>query len=181
MSVVSGYPAEPDKFLCFPLFTALAVSDFLNGAYSIDTLIKWPNDIYYKGRKVCGILMQMCRAGDKTYLITGVGINLSNGISADIPYAADLKELTGKEFSAKDLAEPLADKINEYYGRGFTEKDELLNEISKRCLTLGKRVRAEAFDIIGTAARLGEKGELVIRPDCGEEISVDFGDVVVEE
>ena len=181
MSVVSGFSAEPERLLCFPLFAALAVSDFLNRIYSIDTLIKWPNDIYYNGRKVCGILMQMCRNDGKTCLITGVGVNLSNGISAEIPYAADLKELTGKEFAAKDLAEPLADMINEYYGRGLTEKDDFLDEIGKRCLSLGKRVRAEAFDISGTAVRLGKYGELVIKPDHGDEIYVDFGDVVVEE
>ena len=117
MSVVSGICEAPVDLLHFPLLTAIAVSDFLNDLYSIKTLIKWPNDIYYKDRKICGILVQMYPKADRTFLVTGVGINLSNGISSEVPYAADLLELTGQKFEAKDIAGALADVINDYYSR----------------------------------------------------------------
>ncbi|MBQ9815661.1 MAG: biotin--[Lachnospiraceae bacterium] len=178
MSVVSGINESPTDLLHYPLLTAIAVSDFLNDLYSIDTLIKWPNDIYYKDKKIVGILVQMYPKRNKTFLVTGVGINLANGISSDIPYAADLFELTGQRFEAGDIAADLADRINDYYSRGQTDKLAFLEKIESRCLTIGRHVRAESAGISGIAAGIGCNGELIVETDLGGRASIDFGDVI---
>ena len=178
MSVVSGLNANPMELLCYPLFAALAVSDYLNKQYDIDTLIKWPNDIYYKGKKVCGILTQMYPKDVKTFLVTGVGINLSNGISSEIPYAADLYELTGKCFEASDLVKEAAETIAGYYSRGLDDRELFLKSIEQRCLTIGRSVNAAERGIKGVAKGIGYNGELIVETDLGGIALIDFGDVI---
>lgn len=38
--------------------------------------IKWVNDIYYGGKKLCGILCELVKCGEENCLIIGVGINI---------------------------------------------------------------------------------------------------------
>lgn len=46
--------------------------------YNIDALIKWPNDIYVNGKKICGILTEMkCDMDRVNYVIPGIGINVN--------------------------------------------------------------------------------------------------------
>jgi BirA family biotin operon repressor/biotin-[acetyl-CoA-carboxylase] ligase len=40
--------------------------------------LKWPNDLYYQGRKLAGILVEMSgSAGASCHLVIGVGLNLA--------------------------------------------------------------------------------------------------------
>lgn len=56
---------------------ALAVVDFL-AAHGISADIKWPNDIYVNGRKICGILIEnSLRGNNVSSSIVGIGINVN--------------------------------------------------------------------------------------------------------
>lgn len=47
--------------------------------------IKWVNDLFYNGRKLCGILTEAgtdFESGDLTYLVVGIGINFSTPMDA---------------------------------------------------------------------------------------------------
>lgn len=51
------------------LICALSENDF-------DCKIKWPNDILYEGKKLCGILIEKVYEGnEKPYTIVGIGVN----------------------------------------------------------------------------------------------------------
>ena len=52
--------------------TALAVREAIRTLWKIPCDVKWVNDLYRKGKKVCGILVQVI--GD--YAVIGIGINL---------------------------------------------------------------------------------------------------------
>lgn len=60
-----------DTLSRLPLLTGLAVSLALEKLFSLETEIKWPNDILFRGRKLCGVF---CRAGSGRILV-GIGIN----------------------------------------------------------------------------------------------------------
>lgn len=76
--------------------------------------IKWPNDLYLKGKKVAGILPEHYRG----YLILGIGVNALNdvpetgvqlGVQADLIHTMVLKGvLRGLELSQHPLTEPFA-------------------------------------------------------------------------
>ncbi len=59
--------------------------------------IKWPNDILAGGRKLCGILIEnVLSGGDVHASIVGIGLNVSNDLSALGGIATSLSEQTGE-------------------------------------------------------------------------------------
>ncbi|MCL1921457.1 MAG: biotin--[acetyl-CoA-carboxylase] ligase [Kiritimatiellaeota bacterium] len=66
-----------------PLVIGLAVAEALaECAPALQPKIKWPNDIYVSGRKICGILCEMqLKGGAIDYLIAGIGVNVN--VTAD--------------------------------------------------------------------------------------------------
>ena len=70
---------------------AVAICRCLKEQYSIDAVIKWPNDVLINGRKVSGILSEtvISKSGN-SFAIIGIGLNV-NQVYADFP--AEIKEL----------------------------------------------------------------------------------------
>ena len=61
-----------------PLATGLAVCEALQSlAPSADVQVKWPNDVYLAGRKICGILLESV-PGWRDRLVVGIGVNVNN-------------------------------------------------------------------------------------------------------
>ena len=57
------------------LVAAVSICEVLENSYSLNNVkIKWPNDIYVNGKKICGILLE----GELPhYIIIGMGINVN--------------------------------------------------------------------------------------------------------
>ncbi len=62
---------------------SVAVMQAVLALCGVQTQIKWVNDLYLNGKKVCGILSETISAGDGTYLIVGIGINLKTEVFPD--------------------------------------------------------------------------------------------------
>tara|TARA_B100001123_G_C15325528_1_gene1029402 strand:- start:1087 stop:1716 length:630 start_codon:yes stop_codon:yes gene_type:complete len=57
---------------------AITVKDVFQSLGGSDLIIKWPNDIFCSGKKVCGILIENMIIDKKNfYSIIGIGINLT--------------------------------------------------------------------------------------------------------
>src|SRR5665647_577687 len=96
------------------LLSASAISETLVNNYKISVKIKWPNDIYCSGKKLCGILAESEKVNSFTYLLIGIGINVNNNYCNDKNgnlNAASLKELTGKQINRNLL---IAEILNEF-------------------------------------------------------------------
>lgn len=59
-------------------------------------IIKWPNDLMIKKKKICGILQEVIEANSKKYLIIGVGINTTNAPSNKSFKSISLSQCTNK-------------------------------------------------------------------------------------
>lgn len=58
------------------LVIGMAIRDALKAAGAKGVMLKWPNDILFKGRKLAGILIEIAHTEDgKINLVVGVGIN----------------------------------------------------------------------------------------------------------
>lgn len=154
------------------LVTAWAIAMALRDAGIEEVSVKWPNDIWVKGRKVCGILTEMnLKRSRIRYVIVGVGLNV-NTPSASLPdQATSLKEATGRVFDPDDLSHIIMKRIDEGYallvnGR-FQTVIQGLKEFSG--LVLGGRVRVTWEDHVveGYAVDFDETGALVVRCDNG--------------
>jgi BirA family biotin operon repressor/biotin-[acetyl-CoA-carboxylase] ligase len=71
----------------------------------VDVRIKWPNDIYANGRKICGILIENAILGTEIRRsIAGIGINVNQTVwRSDAPNPVSMAQLTGKTFDLDTL------------------------------------------------------------------------------
>ena len=75
--------------------------------------IKWPNDIYFDNRKICGILIEHSIIDNKIdHSIAGIGININQTtFRSDAPNPVSLKQITHTDY---DLNSVLDDVIKEF-------------------------------------------------------------------
>jgi BirA family biotin operon repressor/biotin-[acetyl-CoA-carboxylase] ligase len=154
------------------LMTAMAVARALDAVLAHDVSINWPNDIFIKGKKTCGILTEMCLEGLAIkYIVVGIGLNV-NTRKCDLPDGAtSLKESAGKEFDIADLSHIIIKEIDRYYEKLNDRRfAEIVNEVKEHFgLFLGGRVRVawEDRQVEGYAIDFDDDGCLVIRRDNG--------------
>ena len=81
--------------------------------FGVQAKIKWPNDIYALGRKICGMLIKNHIAGDKIgYTVTGIGINVNNEFGEELKdLAVSMKEVLGKETPVDEVFTVLVEEV----------------------------------------------------------------------
>ncbi|MCR4610537.1 MAG: biotin--[acetyl-CoA-carboxylase] ligase [Lachnospiraceae bacterium] len=73
------YPTLPeDAISCITLVAALSVRSAIKRFCGLDCQIKWPNDIVYSNKKICGILTERIFIDGKSAVIVGIGVNVRN-------------------------------------------------------------------------------------------------------
>jgi BirA family biotin operon repressor/biotin-[acetyl-CoA-carboxylase] ligase len=88
--------------------------------------IKWPNDIIYKNKKVCGILSEMISDVDRQKLILGIGINVNNNLPGSLKdLATSLKEIKKEKIDKKELFQKVLFQIEKNTKKDF---DDILSE-----------------------------------------------------
>lgn len=71
--------------------------------------IKWPNDVYVRRRKICGILIENTLQGPwLDAAVIGVGININQRTFPQLSNATSLFCCTGKEFPLEESLEQVA-------------------------------------------------------------------------
>ena len=108
----SFLPAERQFLLseAVPLGIVKVLDSFL----SVEKLfIKWPNDIYYDGHKLSGILINSTiKANMMDTSIIGIGLNVNQLNFHDWPtHPISLKQITGKDYELQPLLEQIAESI----------------------------------------------------------------------
>ena len=63
------------NFKHFAILNAYLLKNVLSKYFSKKIRIKWPNDLLYNNKKICGILQEVVNYKDKRFLIVGIGIN----------------------------------------------------------------------------------------------------------
>jgi BirA family biotin operon repressor/biotin-[acetyl-CoA-carboxylase] ligase len=96
---------------------ALAVSKTLEH-FTDGINIKWPNDIYWNDRKICGILIENRLSGQRIKdTIAGIGININQRtFHSDAPNPVSLMQITGKETPREEVTELLTTHLQQLLG-----------------------------------------------------------------
>ena len=91
---------------------SLALADMLS-QYTPDIKIKWPNDIYYRDQKICGMLIEnVLNGGGIAYSIIGIGLNINqDNFVSNAPNPVSLKNITGTEYDTEALLRDLCNRI----------------------------------------------------------------------
>lgn len=101
----------------FELNTAVSVAVHRTiGALGINELtIKWPNDIYWRDKKVAGILVESAIIGGEIkHVIAGIGLNVNQTEwHSDAPNPFSLKQISGQDYPIDDLMHSLYAEVRQ--------------------------------------------------------------------
>ena len=97
---------------------SLALCDLLSAtSYPLPAKIKWPNDIYVGGQKICGTLVSTRLMGNSiASAVCGIGLNVNQTTFPDwVPNPTSLALLMEKEFDLEPLLRRLLGCIERRY------------------------------------------------------------------
>ena len=79
--------------------------------------IKWPNDIYWNEKKICGILLENTILEDNIgHSVAGIGININQeNFRSEAPNPVSLKQITNRDYNLEEILKTVVDNINAYY------------------------------------------------------------------
>ena len=91
--------------------------------YVEDISIKWPNDIYWKNKKLAGILIESSLQGSKIKsTVIGIGLNVNQTeFYSDAPNPISIRQITGKLQDRVELLESIANDIMVMYSEMHTK------------------------------------------------------------
>ncbi len=101
---------------------ALAVTDAIAphlGEKASDLSVKWPNDIYWRDKKLAGILIENRIQGSHlSECIIGVGLNVNQPeFYSDAPNPVSIRNITGACADRDDLLADILSNMASYYGQ----------------------------------------------------------------
>ena len=145
--------------------------------------IKWVNDLYWNGKKICGILTEgafSLESGALEYLILGVGVNLCPPKAG---FPGELDSIAGSL-----LEEPMDDGKNrlaaEFLNRFWDcythpERRDFVDEYRRRSLVLGKAVTVSLGGQTrpAVAEAIDDSCRLLVRCPDGETMALSYGEV----
>lgn len=185
----NSWESEPDKNLTFSL---ILYPDFLHAkdqfylselvAVSIVTellkfdeefSIKWPNDIYWKEKKIAGILIENDLISDHlSKSIIGVGLNVNQTLFvSDAPNPVSLKQITGADYDLESLLEQIASRIYTNYLNLISEGPVALHDKYMHCLYRRDgyfAYRDENGEFTARIISIQPSGHLQLKTETGE-------------
>lgn len=167
----------------FALSQAVALSvRTAMGYLGIDTMLKWPNDIYVANRKLAGILVELDYSGSLVeQAIIGVGLNVNQEQFADMDkIPVSMKMLTGEIYSIDEVLAVLLDSFSYYYS--LLEKGDytsLAADYKRHLLGCGKVMRYRDGVSLFDATIVGVEGDgrICLRRADGAEALYAFKEV----
>lgn len=101
---------------------ALSVKETLD-AYIEHVSVKWPNDIYWEDKKICGMLIENDISGHHLYCsIIGIGININQpSFRGNAPNPISLYQILGKEIDREEV-------LSRFFSVFYREYINLLKE-----------------------------------------------------
>ncbi len=126
--------------------------------------IKWVNDIYIEGKKICGILSEAAsdlESGNVEFIVVGIGINVA---TRDFP--EELKAIAASIPGNLNRNQLLAAVLNEL-DKALTE--DCMEEYKKRSCVLGRQIEIIYADRKESAwaVDIDREGRLIIRDTFG--------------
>lgn len=156
---------DPPRLL--PLVGAVAIAEALGP----DIGIKWPNDLHLDGRKVCGILAEGRPA--EGWAVLGAGVNVAVDL-ADLP--PELHATANTLGRTPADVEPVLTAILARIAHWLAQPAGALVEAWRTRDVLRGREIAWA-DGRGIAEGVDDAGELLVRRDDGELVTLSAGEV----
>ena len=139
---------------------AVAAAKAVEMLTETDVQIKWVNDLYMNGRKICGILTEASispKMKHLDYAVIGIGINVRS-VRDDFDdelksIATSIEDETGKRIDRNTLCGAVLDSLEEVLGS--MENRSFLDDYRRRELLTGNMITANIGGVTRTGKALG--------------------------
>ena len=161
------------------LVSALSIVRLLQQRGVSDVTVKWPNDVYAGGRKICGILLEGVSQPELQCLIVGIGLNVNQQAFAG-EYRHEpvsLYQLTGRRSDISRLRQQAYQLLTEELAKLKADED-FSKVLQSHDYLKGRRVLAEIGQETREVSVIGinPDGSLRIRAD-GRETDITSGEI----
>ncbi len=150
----------------------LALVEQLRGLGATGVQLKWPNDVWFEDRKLCGILVELIQRERRVEAVIGIGVNValapSDRSAIDQP-AADLRELgitSTRSELVGSLVSAVVEQIFSFEQHGFAPFVSRFNRLH-RFHQQSCRVVIGPREVNGVVVGITEGGELLLQTDAG--------------
>jgi len=138
--------------------------------------IKWVNDVFLDGKKICGILTEAStslESGVIEAVFIGIGINVN---PCEVPEA--LRDVIGFVNPGKPIRNQLAAEITNSLFQFTQNQPTFLDDYRARSLSIGSRVRCTVGNktFLATGTGIDSMGGLIVQTDKGETRTLHSGE-----
>jgi BirA family biotin operon repressor/biotin-[acetyl-CoA-carboxylase] ligase len=149
---------------------SLGVADLVEKVTSKDANVKWPNDIYCEGHKICGILISnIVRKNTIETTVAGIGLNV-NQMQFMNGNATSLALLSGNvTYNLEQILESLIMAVEKRYFQWKNNCDDLWDDYLSKLYWLDEVRTFEANDeyFTGMIRGVSRTGQLLIEDEVG--------------
>ena len=163
---------------------AIAVVKSIKKIANLNTNIKWPNDVHYKKKKLCGILTEGV-FGEANYVIVGIGLNVNqerfpNEIKN---LATSLKIIKKQNFGIDKITNKILDEFFDLYNNHYNKNklEYILKIWEKYCDTINKNVTVttKTKKFSGKVIGIDKNCNLLLKLKNNKTITILEGDINV--
>ena len=189
LSMLLRPDAEAECVQSLTAGTAVAVCRAVERVCGIAPGIKWINDLFLKGKKICGILCESSvKSGSAEYVVLGIGLNVITR-PQDFPEelrgtAGSLYSQTGIVYERGKLISAMISELSAMYEAWKTDPRALLDDYRRRCIVLGKTVEVSPVTggvFTAAAEEISDDFGLVLRLPDGSVRTVHSGEVSISQ
>lgn len=177
---------DPSKAPQLTLVAGVAAAEAIKKSVHIDVGLKWPNDLWFQGKKLGGILTELSSELDEiNFVILGIGIDVN---TLRFPkelrkVATSLQRITGKRVSRIETLKSLYEALDKWYSLYLKEGFEPIRRAwEQRSVLKQTPVTIDFLDrsVEGIAIGLDDSGGLRIQKRDGHSETILSGDVHVK-
>lgn len=186
MSLLLRPTLTTDNSVLITTSAAVAVCEAIEKILSKTPQIKWVNDIYIDGKKVCGILTEASlglESGMLEYVVLGIGVNVyrpDNGFPDEIKHIAGTIFETRQSDMRNRLAAEILNRFVNYYH--VLDQKDFIDEYRRRSLVIGRNIMVllQNSFIPATALDIDDNCRLKVRYADGREEYLYSGEISIK-
>ena len=162
------------------LIAGLAISQAIREQTDLDTVIRWPNDVLLRGRKVAGVLCETKARDNKIAAIIGIGVNVTTD-PKHLPKEGTSLAQAAREPDRIALFASLCRRLDALYRQWNAEGFAPLKPALVQHMLFGSivHITAGSDSFQGQTQDVDEQGRLVVRLDSGILRAVEVGEVTL--
>ena len=185
MSIILRPKLKVSDSVLITTAASVAVCRAIEAVSSVEPKIKWVNDIYAFGKKVCGILTEAgtdFESGNIEYVILGIGINFTTEKES---FPLELQNIAGSIYSQETNHINRNKFISEIIKEIFRimkniENRDFIKEYKERSLVIGKNISiCGPKNIVAKALDIDENGGLLVRLKDGNLRTLNSGEISI--